>query len=422
LGLKTAVFHALSVGSFVIGISCIHYFKPSIWPDQAFSTYSLSYYAILQLLAIILVLFLLRLGRGREEELLNSLKQHKIELQRANTLKSQVFDWMNSGLIVVDTRGNISSINRKALEWIGITHDHSALGQPFGRFLPLFEQKWTQWDRQEVLRAEIADELGIKLFGATFTPLPENQGSLILFSDISRIKDLENRVQQMEKLSTIGELASGLAHEIKNPLAGIKASLQLMSQDTLPSEQKERLHRVIQRDVQRLDQLVSNFLLFAKPSQPNIEELNIHETITTCFETLQLQKQRVTLDLDASLKHLTCFWDRQHFHQVVFNILLNAVQAIDQNKFPHISVYSNKDYKGIYIAFKDNGQGIDMDKKDSLFDPFVTTKKHGTGLGLAIAQRLAVQNQAWIELNNLPSQGAEARIYISPSPSQGIKE
>ncbi len=421
LGIKTAINHALSVGLFFITTSFLHYLQPSIWPFEKFSLYQLCYYSILQLLGIILVLLLLSLGKGREKELLKSLNHHKIELQRAETLKSQVFDWMNSGLLVVNKSGCISTINRKALEWKEDNNGRPILGQPLRHLFPKLEQEWSRWDKRQILRTEVSHNLESQLFGVTFTPLPGDQGSLILFSDITKIKELEKQVRQMEKLSTIGELASGLAHEIKNPLAGIKASLQLINQDRLTVEHKTRLYQIIQKDIHRLDHLLSNFLLFARPSQPDLESLNVFQTIKSCLETVQLQKQHVNISLSDSLQDLSCSWDIQHFQQVALNILINAAQAVDQENFPHIDIDWNQDHKGTYIAFSDNGPGLDPEKVDLVFDPFVTTKKEGTGLGLAIAQRLAVQNQSWIELHNLPTKGAEARIYITPNTDENQK-
>ncbi len=422
LGIKTARIHGLSVGLFFLAISFFHYLQPSIWSYEKFSLYQLFYYSILQLLAIILVLFLLTLGKGREEDLLKSLNQHKIELQRAETLKSQVFDWMNSGLLVIDNSGQISTINRKALELKGDNKVQTVLGQPFGDIFPKLAQVWSRWDKRQILRTEVSHNQESKLFGVTFTPLPQDQGSLILFSDITKIKELEHRVRQMEKLSTVGELASGLAHEIKNPLAGIKASLQLIDQNNLAYEQKTKLYQIIQRDIHRLDHLLSNFLQFARPSQPDFENLNLYQNIESCLQTIKLQRQDVNFSLSNALKDICCSWDSQHFQQVTLNILLNGVQAVDQDQQPHIDIDLGQDHKGTYIAFKDNGSGLDPEKQELLFDPFITTKKEGTGLGLAIAQRLAVQNQAWIELNNLPTQGAEARIYIFPSNPDQDKE
>jgi signal transduction histidine kinase len=284
------------------------------------------------------------------------------------------------------------------------------------RLFPALADLWKEWDGKQSLRTEI--EQGDKILGTTFSTLPEDQGTLILFSDITRIKELENRVKQMEKLASLGELAAGLAHELKNPLAGIKASLQLLQHDSLSEAHRDRLHQVLERDIQRLDRLVTDFLAFARPAKANRHQVKLQEVISNTIFGLQEDNPDVAMEIDPSFYERAWYWDADQLHQVLLNLLMNAIQAARDEESPNIHISLHENESGEFISIVDNGPGIDPGLQSHIFDPFVTSKKGGSGLGLAIAQRLASQNSSWIELKNRPGTGTEARIHYQ-EPQEG---
>ncbi|MFW6415126.1 MAG: two-component system sensor histidine kinase NtrB [Thermodesulfobacteriota bacterium] len=412
LGVRIANIISVIIGLFFVAISFYQFFLQSgigHTPDLAIS--QISYHLFLQFLALGLVLMLLRMGYASEDQLLSDIAKKEKELRRSENLKSKVFDWMNSGLIVTDRSGNISVINRQALIDTGLSHHEEALGKKLHSLFPKLAEMFDHLEKDQNLRTEIKQE--DRKFGATFTPIFEENSTLILFSDITRIKEMEERIQQMEKLATIGELAAGLAHEIKNPLAGIKGSLQLINQDTLDQHSRERLYNVIQKDIYRLDHLLKDFLAFARPSQAKKQEIDLQETVGYGVENLQNTAPGVSFYIDRSLEGKKWIWDREQLEQVLMNLLLNAAQASMQSDNAQVEVGHGKNHKGEYIYIRDNGPGFDPKDKKTMFDPFFTTKNDGSGLGLSIAQRLADQNNAWIEILNLEPGGAEARVYYT---------
>ena len=383
------------------------------WWQPQLAASEVAYYFFLQLLALGLVLMLIKLGYGRENQLLLKIHYQEKALHRSETLKSRVFDWMDSALLVLDEHGRISTLNRKAIELAGNKHYHQVIGHPLRDAFPRLARIWAEWEKQQSFRMEIPQRDG-SIFGATFSPVPEESGTLILFKDITRIKELEERIHQMEKLASIGELAAGLAHEIKNPLAGIKGSLQLINQDSVTEENRARLQQVVQRDIHRLDRLLKDFLVFARPSQANLQEVSLEECVHVCMSHLQNEHESIAFSVDESLQGRKWSWDQDQLKQVLLNLALNAAQAMEDVSEPSIRVGWAEDHKGEYIFIRDNGPGLDPDMRKSIFDPFVTTKKNGTGLGLSIAQRLAGQNNSWIELHNMEPSGVEARLYWHP--------
>ncbi len=426
LGLRTAHWLTLGIVCLFLLLSAVQWAWPILWGGSELTLRDMAYYDSVQILGLSLVLLLLKLGATQQNELVFQLARQKSNLQRSEVLKTRIFDWMNSALLVLDNQGRVSVVNRTALEWAGLSSNSQAIGSHASQLFPALADLWEEWDGRQSLRTEI--EQGEKILGTTFSTLPEEQGTLILFSDITRIKELENRVKQMEKLAGLGELAAGLAHELKNPLAGIKASLQLLQNDSLSESHRERLHQVLERDIQRLDRLVTDFLAFARPAKANRHQVRLQEAISNTILGLQEDNPEIAMELDPSFYERAWFWDSDQLHQVLLNLLMNAIQASRDVESPNIHISLQQNDSGEFISIADNGPGIDPRLQNHIFDPFVTSKKGGSGLGLAIAQRLASQNSSWIELKNRPGKGAEARIHYQepqaeaqaqgPEPSQ----
>ncbi len=373
-------------------------------------------YASLHLLALGLMLLLVRMNTKRLNYLLQELTERDRLLRHSETLKSKVMDWMPCGLLVVDPKGRISAINAQAMSWAQLQDPGQAVSRPLAEIFPGLHKIWNQWNGPKSLRTEFCRSE--QLFGTTLTQLPEDQGTLILFTDITRIKELEKQVQEMEKMATVGELAAGLAHEIKNPLSGIKASLQLLPASSLPEDKRQRLYTVVERDVQRLSHLLTNFLAFARPRQAKPERVNLAETVRACLFILKTDFAHVHFQASQELENTYWHFDPDHLHQVMLNLLMNAAQAASERESPRVCIEWGQTGEDEYIAISDNGPGLDPKIVTSLFDPFVTTKAQGSGLGLSIAQRQAHQNNARIEIarNTGLAHGATAKIIMNREP------
>jgi signal transduction histidine kinase len=210
----------------------------------------------------------------------------------------------------------------------------------------------------------------------------------------------------MEKLATVGELAAGLAHEMKNPLAGIKTSLQLLLSDDLEKEFSDRLSRVILRDIDRLDFLLKDFLIFARPKAPEPSPLNLAKELEHVLMPLRLQYPYVTMGIDV--REEPFYFDRNQLHQILINLVVNALQALENANDPKVTITDTIDQNIRTLVIADNGPGLIPEMIDKCFDPFVTSKAVGSGLGLAIARRLAAQNGTFIDLSNGTEGGTRA--------------
>lgn len=382
----------------LFGISCVQFYWPYLWGEEHIRGSDIAYSYSLFTLAVFLVAALVVVGKREENRLASTVLEQQAALRRAEELRFRIVDWMDSGLMTLDHAGRITTINRRALRWIDEEDRGKVLNQFFGRFFPEFVPCWTNKDGQRALRDTVASPERKIVFGFKLTELPEAHGWLVLFSDITEIRALEKRVQDMEKMATVGELAAGLAHELKNPLAGIKTSLQLLLGGDLEADQARRLSAVIVRDIDRLDFLLKDFLVFARPRSAAPIALDLAGEMEQVLMPLKLRHPGVGLEVRVGTEPL--LFDRDHFHQIVLNLCVNAFQALDGRDNAKITISDVTEGGRRRIVIADNGPGIPPEILVRCFDPFVTSKAVGTGLGMSIAQRLATQNEAFIDVDS----------------------
>jgi len=213
-----------------------------------------------------------------------------------------------------------------------------------------------------------------------------------IFDDLSQHKRMEEALRRNDRLRAIGQLSAGVAHEIRNPLAGIATTAEVLSGKLGPDDDRTRYTRVILDEVTRLDGIVRNLLAFAKPPQPTIGPCVVGDLIERIDGLVGDQARGVGVDvkLTATDRSLVCLADAAQITQVLLNLSLNAVQACRAGN--HVSVCARPESTGArdWIVFdvEDDGPGVPHEIRTTLFDPFVTTRTQGTGLGLAISRQI----------------------------------
>lgn len=203
------------------------------------------------------------------------------------------------------------------------------------------------------------------------------------------LRAMETQVKRVEKMAAIGEMAAGLAHEIKNPLASLSGSIQLLREDIQYDPDHDRLMQIILREADRLSSLVTNFLLYAKPPAGKVEEVQLDKAL---IETAELFEKDSSTDgrISTTKRIEPAVWisiDPVHLRQILWNLLLNAAEAIEGEGKIDIDMYRMKN-KQACIKISDSGCGMSQELLKSIFDPFFTTKSSGTGLGLSIVHRI----------------------------------
>ena len=220
------------------------------------------------------------------------------------------------------------------------------------------------------------------------------------------LRVMETQVKRVEKMAAIGEMAAGLAHEIKNPLASLSGSIQLLREDIQYDADHDRLMQIILREADRLSSLATNFLLYAKPPAGKVEAIQLDKAL---IETSELfEKDSSTDGRIATAKSIEPgVWiaiDPVHLRQILWNLLLNAAEAIEGEGTIGIEMYRLKS-KQACIKISDDGCGMSLDLLKTIFDPFFTTKSNGTGLGLSIVHRILDAYDSHLDVESEVSKG-----------------
>ena len=233
---------------------------------------------------------------------------------------------------------------------------------------------------------------------------------------------MEEHVRRVERMAYMGEMAAGLAHEIRNPLASLTGSIQMLKEELQFPAGQEKLMRIVLREADRLSLLVSDFLLFAKPPSGNIKEILVEEVL---LETLALfendasccRRLSITTDL---IPHVRIAMDPIHFRQILWNLLLNAADAIRDQGNIHIRML-NMQNEHVEVHITDTGHGISPEHIQLIYNPFFTTKASGTGLGLSIVYRLLEAYGGRMDVESRIGQGTAAILRLKKINDRGQK-
>lgn len=220
------------------------------------------------------------------------------------------------------------------------------------------------------------------------------------------------RMSRADKLATIGELAAGAAHEIRNPLTAIQSSLQYLSTKIQGEKEKNLVTNALQ-ETRRINEILSALLSFSRPSEIKKEENNIIEILEESLDLISIQsnKYKIKITRDFPNTPLLLNSDKAQLKQLFLNILLNSAQAMNLGGELKIEVHPKDNHK-ILITVTDTGEGIPEDKLDNIFDPFFTTKSGGTGLGLSICYGIIESHKGEIEVKSKVGQGTTISIIL----------
>ena len=356
---------------------------------------------------------------------------HDLEVHRSVaadllTLHEDIVRCLTSGLVTVDLSGIVLSMNEAACEILGSPQEQ-VIGAPLERFSPVLAAALTESPiRQQARRGEVRHEGKNEplILGVSISPLLDHTsaavGRIINFQDLTEVRQLEEQIHRAERLAVIGTMAAGVAHEIRNPLASISGSIELLSSSPSQDEDNVALMSIVTREIERLNSLITELLDYASPRAPSIMEFDVGEVIR---DTLRVFAQNANFSSvqveflddhgEASLKVEA---DPEKIRQVIWNLLRNGAEAAS-NGGKHVWVSAKRVSNSVVLTFRDDGPGIAPELIDKVFDPFFTTKSEGSGLGLAVVQSTVLDHhgRVWAE-----SDGATgASIHVSlPYDSQ----
>jgi signal transduction histidine kinase len=253
------------------------------------------------------------------------------------------------------------------------------------------------------------DELGVAArgFDATLKALRESQMEVESF--------YRERMLQADRFATVGELATGLAHEIKNPLAGLSGALEVLVDDMVGTPEQHEVVVEMQHQVTRLTKIMESLLSFARPPQPLMRPTDLNATLQKVLFLVQQQRNKAPIEIRAELSPdlQPTLADGAQLEQVFLNLCLNGLQAIDKGGI--LTVRSRSTETGSTIEVEDNGPGIPLEIRPSVFRPFFTTKRNGSGLGLAISARIVADHGGHIDFRCPPEGGTVFYVRLRGS-------
>jgi signal transduction histidine kinase len=224
-------------------------------------------------------------------------------------------------------------------------------------------------------------------------------------------------------LTTLGEVSAGIAHEIRNPLAGIKASAQVLEESFSPGDHRSQLVSRIVREIDRSNELLKKFFHLAKPGKPKQEFVSLETLVEGIFLLLssKMKKKEIIFEkiIDSEISDI--YVDENQIEQVLINLFLNSLEALEKGGsiIIHLKMIENRDEvilenasKAVLLIVEDNGTGIEKENIEKIFNPFFTTKDDGVGLGLSISSRLIEENGGHILVESEFGEGTKFKLYF----------
>ena len=349
---------------------------------------------------------------------LQAYKAAQLSLEQVMAFSDNVVQNMPSGLITLDPAFNVTSANRSAEKILGEI--------PEKAFPQMAAMAAKISGPGGVASGEVAlnqKEKGDLRLDMTVSAIPADedqiQGFVLLFRDLTQIRDLKKQVETNRRLAAIGKLAAGVAHEIRNPLSSIKGFATYFSRQYENEPEDVEIAKIMIQEVERMDRSITQLLEFAKPMAVQIKQVRIDPLIQHSLKLIShdLGKKKIRVQTDFRTQRETIHTDPERICQVLLNLYMNALHAMDRNGILEIGVTDVADDLEIRVA--DNGCGIPAKDLEKIFDPYFTTRAKGTGLGLSIVHRIVENLKGEIRVESRPSKGTV--FYITLPDNENIE-
>lgn len=352
--------------------------------------------------------------------LAKSLKHKTKQLRELQNFTDNILQNMASGLITVDSSGIISYFNQAASNILGYRREE-AVGTAWEALFPDSRTKMKNYINKDFDlegRSSLQFESNIRrkngdllLIGFNISPLKtddgEFEGIIFIFRDLSAIKELECKLSQNDRLALMGKMSAKIAHEVRNPLASLRGSAEMLREDDKIGGSSKKLLELIIKESDKINERVTGFLNLSKPAKPKLKRCNIHGIIKNVLILLRSRSDvnpEINIKYNTNNNKLFSLVDADQIERMFLNLCLNAIQAMP--KGGTLTIETDVRDKMIEIRFTDTGQGLSADEKKGLFDPFSTTSEKGTGLGLSIVREIIDAHNGQIEVISKENKGS----------------
>ena len=372
--------------------------------------------------------------------LAENLRTAGARLERASTqiadlraFNQYVIDSMLSGLVTADMAGRILTFNRAAASITGLSAGQ-AIGHDVGEVLQLPAQVRGRLLTLGVTRSQRSDyqyrwpdgrlmEIGLTV---TTLSLPDGRsGYLLTFQDVTDVRRLERGARMQQRLAAVGEMAAGIAHEIRNPLASMSGSIQVLRQELVLTDDQAQLMDIVLRESERLNETIRSFLAYARPQRFTLTRLDIRrvvqDTATLLRNSAEVRDDHV-IDVDLPDDPVWYEADENQIRQILWNLATNGLRAMLSGGRLVLSAKTEREARQdeLTITIEDQGCGIPPTELDSLFQPFRSSFEKGTGLGLAIVHRIVTDYNGSIQVLSTVGTGTTVRVRLplrAPAPN-----
>jgi two-component system sensor histidine kinase PilS (NtrC family) len=343
-------------------------------------------------------------------------------------LHRSIIESVDTGILTVDLRGRIKSLNRAATEITGLNfkeveNRNFAETFPDSPIMGRSDNDDTNrhGNRTRFEMTFMAKDGRRLLLGGSVSPLRDSRsltiGNIIIFQDLTAINEMKESLEKSQRLAFIGEMAAGLAHEIRNPLASISGSIQMLKGDLGRNETNARLMQIILRGKDQLENFLKDFLLMARPAPGIREEFDLRETIREVMESLYCVaewNEQIRAVIVLHDDPISIHANKSEIRQVIWNLILNAVQALPEGGDLRIEAQPSRidRGKGAEIKIADTGIGIAEQDYRNIFEPFYTTRDTGTGLGLAVVSRIIDAYGGSIHIQSECGKGTTFTVWL----------
>jgi two-component system sensor histidine kinase FlrB len=355
-------------------------------------------------------------ARRVEQELAvanRELARKVAELDEVKAGLEAVLAALPTGVLVRDADGRIVRANAAALAVLGA--DESAV---LGRESTEFDGHDDEWTEHEVVRPDGSRRIVASRRSVVARDLRaggEPAGTVEILDDRTRVVELSERLHAMDKLSAMGDMASGIAHELRNPMMAVKGFAELLAPRLPEGSDERRWAGLIVEGSAESETILASMMSLASPEKLALDSVDAHELARAALRLARLGAERdgeFRFELSSSIDCPSFAGDRIKLRQALRNLLANAIQAQPEGGRVHLSIVREGDE--VVARVQDAGPGISHKLARRVFEPFFTTRAEGTGLGLALVQRIAVLHGGRVEISPLPSPlgGAEVRLHI----------
>jgi two-component system sensor histidine kinase PilS (NtrC family) len=380
----------------------------------------------------VFVFFAVALLSGSLAEELRStgarLVRASTEIADLQALNQHVIDSLQSGLVTTDPQQRVLMFNRAAEYILGVPA-RAAVGRPIADVMQLPAAVVQILDadlvdsvaRRHELLYRTADGRGEIDLGLSATHLETpggRAGFLFIFQDVTTIKKLERDAARQQRLAAVGEMAAGIAHEIRNPLASMSGSIQILRQELPLTAEQEQLMDIVLRESERLNETIRSFLAYARPQRVALARLDVRRALSDAAALLRnspdVHDQHV-IEVDVPGYELWYEADEGQIKQIVWNLASNGLRAMPDGGRLRLAAAAEPTTNGVVLTVTDEGIGIATADLDGLFQPFNGRFARGSGLGLAIVHRIVSDYHGEISVSSQPGLGTTVSVRL-PAP------